>query len=188
MTGQSKKQSDLDSLINNTAVHEMAKMISMSMVNVSGDLASLGDCSIPPLQIPDQFTISPEEVECILSRINCPKAPEPDGIMNSFLRDFAAILSEPVSGIFNQSIQEGQVPTIWKKADEVPVPKTRPPVNINDLRRISLTPTISKGLESFVAEWMLEAIGDKFDEKRFGGLRGRSTRTDRPLAYLASGT
>jgi len=61
------------------------------------------------------------------------------------------------------------------KADEVPVPKTRPPVNINDLRRISLTPTISKGLESFVAEWMLEAIRDKFVEKQFGGLRGRST-------------
>ena len=34
---------------------------------------------------------------------------------------------------------------------------------------------ISKVLESFVAQWMLEAIGDKFDEKQFGGLRGRST-------------
>ena len=65
---------------------------------------------------------------------------------------------------------------MWKKADVVPVPKTSPPVNYsnNDLRPISLTSTISKVLESFVAEWMLEAVGDKFDEKQFGGLRGRS--------------
>ena len=30
-------------------------------------------------------------------------------------------------------------------------------------------------LESFVAQWMLGAIGYKFDVKQFGGLRGRST-------------
>ena len=65
---------------------------------------------------------------------------------------------------------------MWKKADVVPVPKTRPPTNINnDIRPISLTPTISKVLEMFVAEWMLEAIGDKFDKEQFDGLHGHST-------------
>ena len=49
-------------------------------------------------------------------------------------------------------------------------------ININnDLRSISLTPTISKVLKSFAAEWILVTISDKFDEKQFGGLRGRST-------------
>ena len=62
-----------------------------------------------------------------------------------------------------------------KKADVVPVPKTRPPTNVNDLRPISLTAKISKVLESFVAQWMLEAASNKFDEKEFGALRGRST-------------
>jgi len=126
LTGQSKKQSDLDSLINTTAggdVHEMAKMINTSMVNVSADLTQIGECSILLQQIPHEFTILPEEVECKLSRINCRKAPRPDGIPNWFLRDFAAILSETVWSIFNKSIQEGQVPTMWKKADVVPVPK-----------------------------------------------------------------
>jgi len=46
---------------------------------------------------------------------------------------------------------------MWKKADVVPVAKTRPATNINnDLQPISLTPTISKVLESFVAQWILE--------------------------------
>jgi hypothetical protein len=77
---------------------------------------------------------------------------------------------------FNASVQEGVAPTMWKNANVVPTPKIKPVCSIqNDLRPISLTPTLSKLLESFVGQWMLEAIEDKFDPKQFGGLRGRST-------------
>ena len=142
------------------------------------------------VQIPHQFIIMPEEIEFKLSRINCRKAPRPDGIRTGFLRDVAAILSEPVCGIFHHPVQEWHVPAMWKKADVVPVPTTRPLVNINnDLRLILLTHTIKKVLKLFVAEWMLEAIGDNFDEKRFGGgvIDPQNTHWSH-YAYLASGT
>jgi len=44
-----------------------------------------------------------------------------------------------------------------------------------DLRPISLTPTISKIFKSIVGRWILDAIGDKFDKKQFGAIKGRSS-------------
>jgi len=78
--------------------------------------------------------------------------------------------------IFNSLIKEGVVPSIWKRANVVPIPKTKPPKSVEqDLRPISLTPTISKIFESIGGRWILEAIGDKFDKKQFGAIKGRST-------------
>ena len=68
------------------------------------------------------------------------------------------------------------MPSIWKRANVVAIPKIKPPKSIEqDLRPISLTPTISKIFESIVGKWMLDAIGDKFDKKQFGAIKGRST-------------
>ena len=85
---------------------------------------------------------------------------------------------------------------MWKNSDVVPVPKNTSSnlININnDLRPISLTHTISKVLESFVAEWMIEATQSvtNFDEKQFCGLHGRSTvhvLIEVHSVYMASGT
>jgi hypothetical protein len=78
--------------------------------------------------------------------------------------------------MFNSSISQGTMPTLWKKAYEVPIPKTRPPKSIqNDLRPISLTPTIRKVLDSLVGRWVLSKIADKFDARQFGALKSRST-------------
>jgi len=58
----------------------------------------------------------------------------------------------------------------------VAIPKTKPPKVIEqDIRPISLTPTVSKIFESLIGRWMLEAINDKFDRKQFGAIKGRST-------------
>ena len=102
-----------------------------------------------------------------LEHINIHKTPGPDNIPNWFLRDFAFALSEPLCCLFNSSIQEGYVPNVWKQANIVPIPKSKPPKSIEqDLRPISLTPTLSKILESLIGRWMLEEIEDKFDKKK----------------------
>ena len=54
------------------------------------------------------------------------------------------------------------------------IPKETPPTEESDLRPISITSCISKVLEEFVAEWILEDISDKFDLKQYGCLRGSS--------------
>ena len=111
-----------------------------------------------------------------LERINIHKAPGPDCLPNWFLRDFAFALCDPLCCIFNSSLSEGIVSAVWKQANVVAVPKTRPPKSIEtDLRPISLTPTLSKVFESLVGRWVLNAIGENFDKKQFGALKGRST-------------
>jgi hypothetical protein len=126
--------------------------------------------------VPDDYIIQPIEVFHKLLNINIRKPPGPDGIPNWFLRDFAFALSDPICSIFNASIRHGILPGCWKAAHIVPIPKQHPPKSIHDdIRPISLTPTISKVLESFVGRWMLDSISKKFDIRQFGALKGRST-------------
>ena len=68
-------------------------------------------------------------------------------------------------------------PVIWKAANITPIPKESPLKLESDFRPISLTPCLSKVLEEFVAEWVLEDIRGKIDLRQFGCLKGTSTTT-----------
>ena len=191
LTGQVSKQ-DLAGLANETTdgnMQRLANNINTSLVNVSADLDRLtvataadqyvdndNELMAPPGECAYNYEITAEIVFNKLERINIRKAPGPDNLPNWFLRDFGFALCDPLAWIFNSSIKEGIVPSIWKKANVVAIPKIKPPKSIEqDLRPISLTPTISRIFESIVGKWMLDAIGDKFDKKQFGAIKGRST-------------
>ena len=63
-----------------------------------------------------------------------------------------------------------------KQANVTPIPKVHPPRSIqSDVRPISLTPTISKYLESFIGSYILETIKDKLDPNQYGAIKGLST-------------
>jgi len=181
LTGQSVKQKfELLPLINSVADGDaqlLADLINSSLQQVSNDLQPLPtEYSVETLDTAIEYVIQPLEVFCKLSRIKVHKSPGPDGIPNWCLRDFAFALSEPICHIFNASISQGIVPSLWKSANVVPIPKSRPPKSIqDDLRPISLTPTLSKVLESLVGRWILPKVIDKLDARQFGALRGRST-------------
>ena len=179
LTGLATKP-ELLSLINTVADGDtqlFADLINSSLQQVSSDLSPLPpECSIEVNDAANEYVIEPFEVFNKLSRIDIHKSPGPDGIPNWFLRDFAFAISEPVCHIFNASISKGIMPNLWKKANVVPIPKSHPPKSIqDDLRPISLTPTLSKLLESLIGRWVLTKIASKFDARQFGALRGRST-------------
>ena len=68
------------------------------------------------------------------------------------------------------------MPEAWKQANVVPVLKINPPTKIDkNLRPISLTPTVSKVLESFIGQWLLDELEGKLDPRQYSALRGRST-------------
>ena len=179
LTGQASKQPELFGLANTLTggdVEQLANVINESLTKVSVDLKRLtsadnyvtdSDASLHDDEC--DFTISPEAVFRRLEKINIRKAPGPDNLPNWFLRDFAFALCNPLCCIFNSSLQEGVVPAIWKQADVVPIPKTKPPKSVEqDLRPISLTPTLSKVLESLIGRFLLNSISDKFDKKQYG--------------------
>jgi hypothetical protein len=134
---------------------------------VSNDLQPLSAELIPSIDenINDDFIIESFAVERKLRNINVKKSSGPDNIPYWMLRDNSLWLAEPVCVSFIMSIREGIVPTIWKQANVVPIPKTHPPRVIqSDLRPVSLTSTLSKVLESFIGCHILKIITDKLDK------------------------
>jgi len=60
-------------------------------------------------------------------------------------------------------------------ANVVPIPKVCPPKAMStDIRPVSLTPTLSKIMESFIGQWVLQHISSKLDARQFGCLKGKS--------------
>jgi len=110
-----------------------------------------------------------------LSQINVHRAPGPDGLPNWPLRDSASHLAGPVCAVYNASVREGYIPSQWKEANVVPVPKVQPLRAVEaDLRPISLTATLAKLLESFVGSWILEHVVGSLDDRQYSALRPRS--------------
>ena len=57
----------------------------------------------------------------------------------------------------------------------MPVPKSNPPRTIeDDLRPISLTPSLAKHLEWFIGQPLLSVVSEKLDAQQFGALKCRS--------------
>lgn len=105
-----------------------------------------------PTATSSQYYISVEDIDSRLKAIKKSKLPGPDSIPNWLLRDFSVELAAPIASIFNACVIQAQIPTQWEKANVIPIPKTQHVQDINkDFRPISLTPTLSKILESFFA-------------------------------------
>ena len=86
------------------------------------------------------------------------------------------VLALPVASILNASIRQSSVPTIWKRADVIPIQKVNHPKDFkSDLRPISLTATLVRICEQFIADWLIRSISDKIDKRQFGSLKGSST-------------
>ena len=92
------------------------------------ETANIRELSVQPTitEVPDKYRVTVDEVRLELSRVNPRKATGPDNFLNWILKDFSDILSLPLCSIFNASIEEAYLPTIWKSADVIPSPKTTP--------------------------------------------------------------
>ena len=177
---KSHSSGNLQSLVNNLYGGnnlKAANAINQHFLSICKDLMPLDITTIPPPPefIPDTFIIRKEEVEKKLLKINIHKSPGPDEIPNWLLRDFATYLSGPVCSIFNSSIRESYVPDIWKSANVIAIPKTQPAKSIeNDLRPISLTPVITKHLESIIGSWIWQKARQHVTQDQYGGIKGSS--------------
>ena len=182
MGTSSRGVSELQGLANRHTegnLQSLAESINTFLVSVSEDMPRLTpdhhifDIDEP---LPAVFTISVEETEAALLKIKTGKATGPDNIPPWILKDFAHILSRPIAAIYNSSLREGILPTMWKTATVVPLPKKHPPTSIEkDIRPISLTPIVAKTFESLVLKWVDDAIRDNIDPKQFGFIKGTGT-------------
>ncbi|XP_020893485.1 uncharacterized protein LOC110232605 [Exaiptasia diaphana] len=129
-----------------------------------------------PEETPPHFHVTEESVLKKLSALNPSKDTGPDGVPAWLLQENADLFSRPIADIMNKSFQESKLPQSWKDADIVPIPKQKPIHNVNKhLRRISLTPVLSKIAEDYIVEYIKPAVLAKVDEYQFGTVPKSST-------------
>jgi len=73
-----------------------------------------------------------------------------DSISTFFIKVALPYIFEPLTFIYNQVLQQGTYPNIWKKAKVIPLPKSKDLSDPNKFRPISLLSVISKPLEKHV--------------------------------------
>ena len=154
---------------------ELADLFNDKFVAVGSNLPPLDWTPLLVNDYPPDFIISVEDTETALLSTKLHSAAGPDDISGWFIRENASTLCRPLCSIFNSSLREGFVPSLWKSANVSPIPKLSPALDIDsDFRPISLTAILSKILESFPYRWLLQSIINQIDPLQFGSLRGSS--------------
>ena len=112
-----------------------------------------------------------------LSSLNPAKASGPGNIPKRLLKENADLQAPVVTEIINRSLSEAKLPSSWKHADVVPIPKQPPVLDMNKhLRPISLTSVLSKVAEEFVIEHHIKpVVMETIDPQQFGIIPFSST-------------
>ena len=100
-------------------------------------------------------------VEKLLKALNPKKAIGPDKVPTCLLKEHADLIAPILQVIYQQSLDSGQVPLDWKKADVVPVFKKGNKNTPSNYRPVSLTSISCKVLEHIVFSSVMEHV-DKF--------------------------
>ena len=129
----------------------LATRLNSYFISVTSDIQPLDTAALPA------FLPSPDQPPTITSSAVCRK------------------LLGPVTVIFNRSVSSGLFPERWKDSHLTPVPKVKPVTGDGDLRPIALTPVLSKVLEDFFVEWLIDDVKNHIDPQQFGSLKDTST-------------
>ena len=127
---------------------------------------------LPAEDVP--FEMQPWQIAYKLSHLRKSMGVPNEDLPVRLMSEFSVELAVPLSYIFNKSLREGRVPSVWKQATIVPVPKKAIPKSPGDLRPVSLTSTFSKVLEQFIVPKMVEDVRSQTDKRQYGNVKGAS--------------
>ena len=106
------------------------------------------------------------------------KASGPDGVHPLLLRKLPSLGRQALLSLLNRSFVEGRVPSAWRRADIVPIPKKgKPKEQASSYRPISLLSCVSKVLEALLGT-RLERWAEELHllpDSQSGFRKGRST-------------
>ena len=85
-----------------------------------------------------------EEVYNVLRKINSNKATGPDQISGQIVKECISSLLYIIHSIYSFSVEQCQMPNLWKIGEIIPVNKKPFPKVDNDLRPVTLTAILAK--------------------------------------------
>lgn len=152
------------------------QFVSVFTEDDSSELPDMGPS--PYIDIPD-IAIQEEGVCKLMEDLNPNKAPGPDNIPTRLLKDYAKVLCQPLSLIYQASIDQGHIPDDWRKATISPIFKKGDkslPVNY---RPISLTSICCKMLEHIVHSHIMKYLNSNniLNDAQHGFRKSRSTES-----------
>ena len=120
------------------------------------------------------FVITDHDIRRAFSKLKEHKAPGPDGISPRLLKLCGSQLATVFTDIFNWSLSLCVVPTCFKKATIIPIPKKNSISCLNDYRPVALTSVVMKCFEKQVLNFLNSKLPDKFDPFQFAYKANRS--------------
>ena len=128
----------------------------------------------------DTFTCNVVDIIKVIKRLSNNSAPGPDGYTPFFLKNILAHIVNPLCKVYNDSLQEGKIPSDWKIAHIVPIYKKGDAQKASNYRPVSLTSVICKILERIIREQILNFAfnNNLFPKDQHGFLPKRSTVTN----------
>ena len=156
-----------------TPIRDVADRLNATFAQAFSD-SSLEEFSMSPNQRQWNPVCNQSITAFHLAKLKPGKASGNDGLSSRLLKAARDILAPPLTHIFCLSLSSCTVPSRWKTANVVPVPKKNC-TSISDFRPISLLPLPSKILEKIVLTSVKDALIDLYGSNQFGFRPGSST-------------
>ena len=117
-----------------------------------------------------------DKVKKLLKSLNVSKSAGPDEIHPRFLKELAEPLALPVTILFNKSLSEGRLPSMWKTANVTCIFKSGDRQLACNYRPISVTAILCRLLEKIVRNPIMDHCKDNkvFSNSQYGFREGRS--------------
>ena len=124
--------------------------------------------------------INKEDVLKEIDRLSSTKSPGVDLVYPRVLKECRDIVSGDLTEIFNKSVSTGEVPSLWRQANVVPIFKKGDRSEKSNYRPISLTSVIGKMLESIIAKRIREHLefNELIVDSQHGFTKGKSCLTN----------
>lgn len=111
---------------------------------------------ITPLEID---SIRDQEVKKYLDKLDTNKSTGPDNLSPLLIKELKQQIFQPLTNIFNRSVQLNKVPEGWKMANVTPIFKGDKSVALN-YSPISLTSVAGKVLEKIIRDKLVKSLED----------------------------
>ena len=128
------------------------------------DLPAVPNPAVPNNEVNqlNQILITETDVMDQLLILDTSKAYGPDGIPPILLKEGSKVICPPLSKLFNKSLSTSTFPSLWKKANVLPIFKKGAKNVLGNFRPISLLSINSKIFEKIVFKYVYNHFKDNF--------------------------